>query len=60
MAMQETNSAGDSAEIQYAAQRRKRRPLSKGQEILFFGITFAVAALLQLAVVFDLADLLTW
>ena len=40
--------------------RKPARPLTSGQEALFFGITFAVAVMFQLAVVLKVADVIAW
>jgi len=40
--------------------RRPGRPLTSGQEAVFFGITFAVAVIFQLAVVLKVADVIAW
>ena len=40
--------------------RKRARPLTSGQEALFFGITFAVAVGFQLAVILKVADVIAW
>lgn len=42
------------------AARKRQRPLSAGQEALFFGVTFAIAVGLQLVVVLKVADVISW
>jgi hypothetical protein len=39
---------------------KRRRPLTTGQEVLFFGITFAVAVVLQLLVILKVANVISW
>jgi hypothetical protein len=39
---------------------KRSRPLSSGQEALFFGVTFAIAVVLQLAVILKAADIIAW
>jgi hypothetical protein len=36
--------------------RKRRRPLTAAQEALFFGVTFTVAVVLQLAVILKVAN----
>ena len=43
-----------------ASARKRQRPLTAGQEALFFGVTFAVAVALQLVVVLKVADIISW
>jgi len=43
-----------------APARKRRRPLTAGQEALFFGVAFAVAVGLQLVVVLKMADVIAW
>jgi hypothetical protein len=40
--------------------RKRARPLTSGQEALFFGITFAVAVVFQLAVILKFANVIAW
>ena len=40
--------------------RKRARPLTTGQEALFFGITFAVAVVFQLAVILKVANVIAW
>ncbi len=40
--------------------RRRGRPLTSGQEALFFSITFAVAFGFQLAVILKVANVIAW
>ena len=40
--------------------RKRGRPLTSGQEALFFGITFAVAFGFQLAVILKVANVIAW
>lgn len=40
--------------------RKRARPLTSGQEALFFGITFAVAVVFQLAVILKVANVIAW
>jgi len=42
------------------AQKRGKRPLTGLQEALFFGVTFALAVLLQLAVILKFANIISW
>lgn len=39
-----------------APARKRRRPLTAAQEALFFGVTFTVAVVLQLAVILKVAN----
>ena len=52
----------DANESQSSAMpaRKRQRPLSAGQEALFFGVTFAIAVALQLLVVLKVADVISW
>jgi hypothetical protein len=40
--------------------RKRGRPLTTGQEALFFGVTFAVAVVFQLAVILKVANVIAW
>jgi hypothetical protein len=40
--------------------RKRGRPLTSGQEAVFFGITFAVAFGFQLAVILKVANVIAW
>ncbi len=40
--------------------RKRGRPLTSGQEAVFFAITFAVAFGFQLAVILKVADVIAW
>ena len=40
--------------------RKRTRPLTTGQEALFFGVTFAVAVVFQLAVILKVANVIAW
>lgn len=40
--------------------RKRRRPLTAGQEALFFGVTFAIAVAFQIVVVLKVADVIAW
>jgi len=40
--------------------RKRTKPLTSGQEALFFGITFAVAVVFQLAVILKVANVIAW
>ena len=40
--------------------RKPARPLTTGQEALFFGVTFAVAVVFQLAVILKVANVIAW
>jgi hypothetical protein len=42
------------------ATRKRARPLTTGQEALFFGVTFAVAVVFQLAVILKVANVIAW
>jgi hypothetical protein len=55
MARQEARS--QKAEL---SSRKRSRPMTAGQELLFFGISFAVALLLQLVVILNFADVISW
>ena len=46
------------AVAQSAAKRA--RPLTAGQEALFFGVTFAIAVVFQLAVILKVANVIAW
>ncbi len=39
---------------------KRGRPLTSGQEALFFGITFAIAFGFQLAVILKVTNIITW
>jgi hypothetical protein len=43
-----------------SSARKRARPLTSGQEALFFGITFAVAVVFQLAVILKVANVIAW
>lgn len=43
-----------------SSARKPARPLTAGQEALFFGITFAVAVVFQLAVILKVANVIAW
>jgi hypothetical protein len=43
-----------------AAAPKRKRPLSAAQEALFFGITFTLAVVLQLAVILKVANVISW
>jgi hypothetical protein len=40
--------------------RKRARPMTSGQEALFFGVTFAVAVVFQLAVILKVANVIAW
>jgi hypothetical protein len=40
--------------------RKPARPLTSGQEALFFGVTFTVAVVFQLAVILKVANVIAW
>ena len=48
--------------IENASQsaRKRARPMTSGQEALFFGVTFAVAVVFQLAVILKVANVIAW
>lgn len=48
------------SEIASQSARKRARPLTSGQEALFFGITFAVAVVFQLAVILKVANVIAW
>jgi hypothetical protein len=62
MATQDTSMARQEARSQKAelSSRKRSRPMTAGQELLFFGISFAVALLLQLVVILNFADVISW
>ncbi|HUL10392.1 MAG TPA: hypothetical protein VLV76_28955 [Candidatus Acidoferrum sp.] len=39
---------------------KRARPLTAGQEALFFGVTFAIAVVFQLAVILKVANVIAW
>lgn len=39
---------------------KRARPMTSGQEALFFGITFAIAVVFQLAVILKVANVIAW
>jgi hypothetical protein len=43
-----------------AVAPKRKRPLSAAQEALFFGITFTLAVVLQLAVILKVANVISW
>ncbi|MCI0684681.1 MAG: hypothetical protein L0Y71_21500 [Gemmataceae bacterium] len=43
-----------------ASAPKRKRPLTGAQEALFFGITFALAVVLQLAVILKVANVISW
>jgi hypothetical protein len=43
-----------------AAAPKRKRPLNAAQEALFFGITFTLAVVLQLAVILKVANVISW
>jgi hypothetical protein len=45
--------------VNMSAPKRKR-PLTATQEALFFGITFTLAVVLQLAVILKVANVISW
>jgi len=57
-----TDAAADDrhGESDSPSARRRGRPLTSGQEALFFGITFAVAFGFQLAVILKVTDIIAW
>lgn len=57
-----TGAALGASQTQGAAlpARKRQRPLTAGQEALFFGVAFAVAVALQLVVVLKVADIISW
>jgi hypothetical protein len=48
------------SEITSQVAHKRTRPLTSGQEALFFGITFAVAVVFQLAVILKVANVIAW
>ena len=52
--------ADNNAESASQSARKRARPLTAGQEALFFGITFAVAVVFQLAVILKFANVIAW
>jgi hypothetical protein len=52
--------ADRSSENAPQSSRKRGRPLTTGQEALFFGITFAVAVVFQLAVILKVANVIAW
>jgi hypothetical protein len=43
-----------------AAAPKRKRPLTAAQEAVFFGVTFALAVVLQLAVILKVANVISW
>jgi hypothetical protein len=43
-----------------ASAPKRKRPLTATQEALFFGITFTLAVVLQLAVILKVANVISW
>jgi hypothetical protein len=43
-----------------AAAPKRKRPLTATQEAVFFGIAFALAVVLQLAVILKVANIISW
>ncbi len=43
-----------------ASAPKRKRPLTGVQEALFFGITFTLAVVLQLAVILKVANVISW
>ena len=39
---------------------KRARPMTSGQEAVFFGVTFAVAVVFQLAVILKVANVIAW
>jgi hypothetical protein len=63
MATQDTTSmvTEDARRAKAALRGRKpSRPMTAGQELLFFGISFTIALLLQLVVLLNFADVIAW
>jgi hypothetical protein len=52
--------ADHNSETASQSARKRARPLTAGQEALFFGITFAVAVVFQLAVILKFANVIAW
>ena len=50
----------DASENASRSGRKRGRPLTGGQEAVFFAITFAVAFGFQLAVILKVADVIAW
>jgi hypothetical protein len=48
------------SETAIPSARKRTRPLTTGQEALFFGVTFAVAVVFQLAVILKVANVIAW
>ena len=48
------------SETAIPSARKRTRPLTTGQEALFFGVTFAVAVVFQLAVILKVANGIAW
>jgi hypothetical protein len=55
-----TGAAERQSENASLSARKRGRPLTTGQEALFFGITFAVAVVFQLAVILKVANVIAW
>jgi hypothetical protein len=62
MATQDTTSMARSERAKESAlrNRKRSRPMTAGQELLFFGISFAIAVVLQLVVLLNYADVIDW
>jgi hypothetical protein len=62
MALSESSivAADRQSETASRSARKRGRPLTSGQEALFFGITFAVAVVFQLAVILKVANVIAW
>jgi hypothetical protein len=43
-----------------AGAPKRKRPLTAAQEAVFFGVTFALAVVLQLAVILKVANVISW
>jgi hypothetical protein len=52
--------ADSNSETASQATRKRARPMTSGQEAVFFGITFAVAVVFQLAVILKVANVIAW
>lgn len=60
MAAREENAADRHGETAGKSARKRTRPLTSGQEALFFGIAFVVAAAFTLAVILKAAKVIAW
>jgi len=61
MSLSESSTVVDrQSEAASRSSRKRTRPLTSGQEALFFGVTFAVAVVFQLTVILKVANVIAW